>query len=123
MTDELPQRRQLDPHIVAITERLDRGDARFSKIEDALVENTQITQRIADSISGIVAFSDDLAAGSRLICRIAKGIKFMLDDVIEPYWKPALVIFLAIYWLTHGHTLPAWAMNAFNTLFGGMITP
>lgn len=101
-------RRKPGQEIIAIHRRLDEGDARMASIEGALVENTALTRQVVENTAGFVAFSQDLEGGTRLLCRVAKGIQFLLKDVIDPYWKPALIVFVAIYWVTNDHALPDW---------------
>lgn len=126
MSDEKDPRalaaRKTDDQIKAIHERLYQGDLRMKKIEDAqvsitveLAENTAITRRIESSMAGIVAFSDDLASGARIICRLAKGINFLANKKI---WVPVLVCYLAIYFVTHDGQLPDWAYRLVSGLIG-----
>lgn len=106
------------PELTTILQRLDAGDTRMSSIESALQENTALTQQVAQNTAGFVAFADDLAAGTRFLCRCVKGMQFVLRDVIDPYWKPVLVVGLFIYWMTHGHTLPDWATSILGNFLG-----
>ena len=115
-------KRASDKAIAEIHERLFQGELRMTKIEGnvsalgtAINENTEITRKIADSVGGIVAFSDDLASGSRLICRVAKGINFLANKKI---WVPVLVCYLAIYFVTHDGQLPDWAYRLVSGLIG-----
>lgn len=127
MSDEKEPRalaaRKTDDQIKAIHERLYQGDLRMKKIEDAqvsitgeLAENTAITRRIESSMAGIVAFSDDLASGARIICRLAKSFEFIQTKVIKPLWMPCLIIYLAVQWIRGNGEIPSWA---FKLLFGG----
>lgn len=91
----------------------------MTAIEGALARNTELTEEIARNTAGFVAFQDDLAAGTRFLCRVVKGVQFLLKDVVEPFWKPAIVVYLAIYFALHGGSLPAWA----NSILKGMGLP
>lgn len=112
------ERRKLSPELKAIHARLDSGDVRMETIEQSIAANTKMTQQIMQNTSGLVAFSDDLASGSRFLCRVIKGVQFILKDVIDPYWKPALICFIAISWAMNGFTLPHWVPDIFKALFG-----
>lgn len=129
MSDEKEPRalaaRKTDDQIKAIHERLYQGDLRMKKIEDAqvsitgeLAENTAITRRIESSMAGIVAFSDDLASGARIICRLAKSFEFIQTKVIKPLWMPCLIIYLAVQWVRNDGNLPDWAYKLLASVIG-----
>lgn len=103
----------------AIHKRLDAGDNRMSTLESALAENTELTREIAANTAGFVAFQGDLENGARFFCRVVKGVQFVLKDVVEPYWKPALVVFGTVYLVTHDGMLPRWMYNVIAALIGG----
>lgn len=104
--------------LTTILQRLDHGDMRMTSIEQGLTDNTTLTRQIADNTAGFVAFADDLATGARFLCRCAKGIQFFLRQIVDPYWKSALVVGVAIYWLTHDHTLPGWVTSILGSMLG-----
>ena len=108
----------MEEQLEAIHRRLNDGDARMESFERALAENTAITKQIADNTAGFVAFQGDLENGARFFCRAVKAVQFVLKDVVEPYWKPALVVFCAVYLVTHDGTLPKWAGAIVAMLFG-----
>jgi len=129
MSDEKEPRalaaRKTDDQIKAIHERLYQGDLRMKKIEDAqvsitgeLAENTAITRRIESNMAGIVAFSDDLASGARIICRLAKSFEFIQTKVIKPLWMPCLIIYLAVQWIRNDGNLPDWAYKLLASVIG-----
>ena len=104
--------------------RLEDGDARMSKIEDRmssfeadLSENTEATKTIARNTAGLAEIASDIAAGARLLCRFAIGVRFVIEHIIEPLWKPVLIGGLAIYFVIH-RDLPDWA-KAFIKVFAG----
>ena len=90
----------------------------MTAMERSIADNTALTERIARNTEGLVGFSDDLASGSRFLCRFVKGMQFILRDVIDPYWKPTLVVSGILYWLTHDHVLPLWLMQFSKVLLG-----
>ena len=94
---------------------LSMGTDEMASIRSQLEENTKLTEQIARNTAGFMAFSDDLYAGTRLLCRCAKGISFMLS---KPVWQPTLVIFLAGYWATHDGAMPEWLLKLVKALFG-----
>lgn len=104
--------------LAAIHQRLNEGDIRMEKLEGAVKENTTLTRQIADNTAGFVNFQNDLESGARFFCRLVKGIQFILKDVVEPYWKPALVVFCALYLLTHDGALPRWVSGIVGALLG-----
>lgn len=116
--DKKPYTRQSDIQLKAIEERLNAGDIRFGHLERAVAENTAITRRIESSMVGIVAFSDDLASGARIICRLAKSFEFIQTKVIKPLWMPCLIIYLAVQWIRNDGNLPDWAYKLLASVIG-----
>lgn len=115
-------RRKADEQIKEIHERLYQGELRMNKIEGEvssvkadLSENTELTRKIWENLSGIVAFSDDLAAGSRLLCRLANGISFVIDKVIVPFKYP-LLIGASVWIVSRDGTLPDWLIKLMSVL-------
>ena len=90
-----------------IVRRLDEGDRRFKLLETELSANTTATQQIADNTAGIVRLTTELEAGTKFLCRVAMGIRFILKDVVEPFWKPALIVFVVVYVVIE-RRLPDW---------------
>ena len=90
---------------------LSSGSSEIAAIKEQLEENTLLTKQIAHNTAGFMAFADDLYSGARLLCRCAKGVQFILTEVIKPFWLPTLATGLAIYWATNDHTLPEWAIK------------
>lgn len=80
----------------------------MTAIEAAIAQNTAITRKIEANTAGFIAFSEDLENGTRLLCRIAKGITFVLDAV-KKYWMPVLICIGFLSWLANGFRLPPWA--------------
>ena len=116
--DRMEYQRQTDENIAKINDRLASGETRMGNIETALSENTAITRRIESSMAGIVAFSDDLASGARIICRLAKSFKFIQTKVIKPLWMPCLIIYLAVQWIRNDGNLPDWAYKLLASVIG-----
>lgn len=103
------ERRHVPEHVIAeINSRLDKGDQRFASLEQELRDNTEATKKIAENTAGLVRLTTELEAGTKFLCRVALGIRFMLKEVIEPFWKPALIVSVVIYYMTHDHQLPQW---------------
>ena len=111
--------------IVAMNRRLDTGDKRMNRIEEnqeinlrALEKNTAATEEIAHNTKSLVSLASDLASGTRFMCRCATFVKFLLKDIVEPFWKPALIVFCVIYWLTNNHVFPSW-LGSIPKMIGG----
>lgn len=104
--------------ITEINKRLDRGDERFSELEENLKANTKATQMIAENTAGMVRLTSELEAGTKFLCRLAMAIRFLLKEVIEPFWKPVLIVMVVIYYITHGHQLPQWTAELLKTVTG-----
>lgn len=95
-----------EDEIAEIKRRLDRGDQRFETLEANLRENTEATQRIAENTAGIVRLITELEAGMKFLCRAAMMIRFVLKEIVEPFWKPALIVGVVVYYITHGQQFP-----------------
>ena len=109
------------PVIADIYNRLDKGDERFSKIGDELNENTRTTMetrqavaRIEYNTSDLTTLLIDLRSGTRLLCRIALGISWMLDTM-KKYGAMLLVLYMLIWFILFG-TVPQWAIKALKLL-------
>lgn len=114
-----------------ITRRLDQGEDRMGRIEIslaqslkkiealavAIAENTAATHLIAKNTEPMVRLVTDLTAGTNLMCRVAIGLRFLLIDVIKPYWQPALIVFCTIWMVTHD-ALPSWMLEVLKALHG-----
>jgi hypothetical protein len=112
------ERRKDHAVIAEINKRLDNGDKRFESLEANLKVNTTATQQIADNTAGLVRLTTELEAGTRFLCRCAMGVRFILKDVIEPYWKPSLIVGVVIFYITHDKTWPAWIDIALKAVKG-----
>jgi hypothetical protein len=132
------RRKTLSPEIVAIHARLDAGDKEMKWLKTNLAANTIATEgmqadvkatqesvkttqadvkTIAQNTQGLVTLTTELEAGTRFLCRMALGVRFVLKEVIEPFWKPTLICFIT--WnLLFNHSLPVWA-SEFLKIVGG----
>lgn len=114
---DFDRRKPISPELLAINNRLDAGDVRMKALEGAIAANTALTQEIADNTKGFVAFQGELERGAHFLCRVAKGIQFVLEQV-ERHWKKGLMLFLGFYFLTHDFTLPPWFETAVKAVVG-----
>ena len=87
--------------------RLNIGDQRFMALEMDLRSNTIATQQIAENTAGITRLTTELEAGTKFLCRLAKGVQLCLQ-VVDKLWKPILIVAAFTYWITHGNQLPDW---------------
>lgn len=98
--------KQIEQRLADNDLRLADGDQRMTSIEADLKENTALTKQIADNTAGFSAFFNDLENGTKFMCRMARGVSWFLKEVVEPFWKPALICFLVVYWTQNDHKLP-----------------
>ena len=108
--------------ILGINKRFDAGNKRMDRIEDnqkinldALKKNTLATETIAKNTAPLISLAADLAAGTNFLCRIALGVRFVLKEVVEPFWKPAAICWV-VYMLFTQHKLPEWLPSFFKVL-------
>lgn len=104
-----PERRKDMRHI---QQRLDDGQSRMDGFEALLKQNTEITQKTAESVArietntaGFIEFTNELMGGAKLLCRVARGIQWGAE-MIKSYW--AVVCFISLVY--------AYATNQFNLL-------
>lgn len=113
------QRRLADEkRINDIYGRLNEGDAKFAVLEANLAANTTATQQIAANTAGLVRLTSELEAGTKFLCRAALGVRFILKEVVEPFWKPALIVFVGVYYVTHGDHPPQFIESIFKLVVG-----
>ena len=105
----------MEVKIAELEKRLDTGDTRFKTLEKNLAENTKATKQIAENTAGLVQLTADLQAGTKFLCRVAMGIRFVLKDIVEPFWKPALVVFVVVY-IAMERRLPDWVAILFKAV-------
>ena len=82
-----PERRsERQSELLAINRRLRDGDAMMLEFREALKANTELTMQTAQQVSiinentsGFIAFSQDLVAGTKLLCRCAKGVQWVAE--------------------------------------------
>jgi hypothetical protein len=96
----------LDDELETLKRRLDEGDARMALLEEALLKNTELTQKVYDNTAGFVNFANDIQSGAHFMCRCAKAISWFVNDIVKPMWLPFVVVLSIYYYLTHDHTLP-----------------
>ena len=99
-------RKAIEQRLASYELRLTEGDHRMTSMESAIKENTELTRQVVDNTSGFASFFNDVESGARFMCRMARGISWLLKEVVEPFWKPVLVVFLVGYWLMNEHHLP-----------------
>ena len=86
------RRSERQSELSAIHQRLRDGDAMMTEFREGLQANTALTQqtaatvaRIDENTAGFIAFSQDLVAGTKFLCRCAKGVQW-LAEMIRRYW-------------------------------------
>ena len=107
--DDFDNSLDMSPVIQAMNERL----AHFEK---NLLANTTATQEIANNTIGLVHLYQDLEAGTKVLCRVALGIKFM-GELIKDTYIPVCII-VVIFSTALNRDLPHWVHMIFK-FFGG----
>lgn len=79
--------------------------ARFNAQGDAIQENTALTKTVAEDTAFIRSILGDVAAGARLMCRLAAAWKFLLRQVFLPVVLPLTGLW-AIIRIVHHESLP-----------------
>ncbi|CAE6859657.1 hypothetical protein R69746_07751 [Paraburkholderia aspalathi] len=80
---------------------------RFNAQDAAIKENTTLTKAVAEDTAFIRSILGDVAAGARLLCRIAAAWKFMLRQVFIPVVLPLAGLWTLIR-IVHHDPLPDW---------------
>ena len=100
-----PERRRNDEAWrVSVEQRLAIGDATMLRLEEGLEANTKLTETIATNTAGIVAFTGDLEAGAKLLCRVALGVSWTLKTVRQNL-SVLLVLLLALAYFCNSEKL------------------
>jgi hypothetical protein len=100
-----PARHQIeDSWRVSVDERLQQGDETMQRLEEGLEANTRLTKQIAANTAGIVAFTSDLEAGAKLLCRVALGISWTLKTMRQNL-SVLIVLLLAIAYFCNSERL------------------
>ena len=107
-------RRQTSSEVIAINDRLDRGEKRMKLLEQDLMLNTQATQAIANNTAGLVSLTNDLEAGTKVLCRLALGIKW-LGLLIKDTYIPVCILLVVFSAILH-KDLPQWLQAMFKFL-------
>lgn len=80
---------------------------RFNAQGDAIQENTTLTKTVAEDTAFIRSILGDVAAGARLLCRLAAAWKFLLRQVFIPVVLPLAGLWTLARILNH-ESLPDW---------------
>lgn len=108
------RRRERQAELQSIHARLDEGerrfqagDARMGGLEKLVEANTALTQQTADTVaridentSGFVAFSNDLVAGTKFLCRCARGVQWTAE-MLRRYLMLILLLMAAYAYSTN----------------------
>lgn len=122
-------RQEASQHNQNMTSRLNQSEDRMEHIEAALAENraiiealtvaiaknTEFTMSIAANTAPLIDLVTDVTAGTKFMCRLALGVRFLLIDVVKPFWAPALIIF-SIGWMATHDALPLWITELIKVL-------
>jgi hypothetical protein len=80
---------------------------RFNAQGDAIQENTTLTKTVAEDTAFIRSILGDVAAGARLMCRLAAAWKFLLRQVFIPVVLPLTGLWTLARIVRH-EALPDW---------------
>ena len=105
------RRKERQAELQSIHNRLRAGDERMGGLEKLVKANTALTQQTADTVaridentSGFVAFSQDLLAGTRFLCRCAKGVQWTAE-MLRRYLMLILLLLAAYAYATNQQKL------------------
>lgn len=84
---------------------------RFNAQGVAIEENTTLTKAVAEDTAFIRSILGDVAAGARLMCRLAAAWRFLLRQVFIPVVLPLAVLW-SIVRIAHHEALPDWLSAA-----------
>ena len=84
----------------AVVERLGAQDV-------AIEENTTLTKTVAEDTAFIRSILSDVAAGARMLCRLAAAWKFLLRQVFIPVVLPITAMWTLVRIVRH-EALPDW---------------
>ena len=93
-----------------VERRLVEGAETMRLLSDGLKTNTELTQQIANNTAGIVSLAQDLAAGTRFLCRLAMAVSWLMR-MLRENWGVLLLIFIATAYLTNSESLLTFAFK------------
>ena len=88
---------------------------RFNAQGVAIEENTTLTKAVAEDTAFIRSILGDVAAGARLMCRLAAAWRFLLRQVFIPVVLPLAALWTLIR-IVHHDTLPDWMTAAIKLI-------
>ncbi|WP_229011453.1 hypothetical protein [Paraburkholderia gardini] len=88
---------------------------RFNAQGAAIEENTELTKAVAADTAFIRSILGDVAAGARLMCRLAAAWRFLLRQVFIPVVLPLAGLWTLIR-IVHHDTLPDWMTAAIKLI-------
>ncbi|HEY1998794.1 hypothetical protein [Paraburkholderia sp.] len=80
---------------------------RFNAQGAAIEENTTLTKTVAEDTAFIRSILGDVAAGARLMCRLAAAWRFLLRQVFIPVVLPLAGLWTLVR-IVHHEALPEW---------------
>jgi len=88
---------------------------RFNSQDTAIAENTTLTRVVAEDTAFIRSILGDVAAGARLMCRLAAAWRFFLKQMFMPIGLPLLALY-GFWYYSEFHRFPAWLADCFKFL-------
>jgi hypothetical protein len=86
----------------------------------AIAENTAVTRKVeakaeqvADDTAFIRSILTDVAAGARLLCRLATAWRFLIRQFVLPIGLPFLALYVVMLVISH-RPVPEWAAAIFK---------
>ena len=108
------ERREPSVEIIAINAKLTSNENRIIAMEKELYANTKATKAIANNTAGLVSLTNDLEAGTKILCRLALGIKW-LGTLIKDTYIPVCIVLVVFSAILH-KDLPQWLQAMFKFL-------
>ncbi len=88
---------------------------RFNAQGAAIQENTTLTKTAAADTAFIATILTDVAAGARLLCRLAASWRFLIRQVFVPIGLPMLTLYVVVLAVSH-RPVPEWALALFKLI-------
>lgn len=109
---QLPERRKDDARVSRLGDDVAQLKVDVAQLKVAVQANTEMTQQIMASTSGLVEFFNDSRAAFRLFNKMMMMIRWFMQKAMLPFVFVAGVIYAA----THHGALPAWIKAWFDII-------
>lgn len=116
-----------------IKERLKDGDQRFTEVaealsriathlhsqDDTMAKMTAKLDTVAKDTADVVTMWNGGVKAVRFFCRCADAWRFVMSEVVRPFWLPVAAVY-GIWYVHEYGRVPLWLIAAFKFVAGAL---